>query len=205
MSGTFNISTLLAGSYIGNPGATGATGYTGSTGPQGASGIGASGVQGEFGSTGPQGIQGASGSTGPQGIQGASGATGIQGASGATGVGINGASGPVAGARVGATGGAISSITPDASLYDNYMVNNLGASGTINAPSGTPTDGQRLVIRIEDNGVARGLLFAGATGAYRAIGTTLPTVTTASKVIYVGCQYNSLDSFWDVIAVVVQA
>jgi hypothetical protein len=115
-----------------------------------------------------------------------------------------GATGPRAGASVGATGGAVSSITPDASLFDNYMINALGASGTINAPSGTPVDGQRLVIRIEDNGVARGLAFSGATGAYRAVGTILPTVTTASKVTYVGCQYNSADSFWDVVAVSTQ-
>ncbi len=124
------------------------------------------------------------------------------GATGPTGV---GATGPRAGASVGATGGAVSSITPNAALFDNYMINALGASGTINAPSGTPVDGQRLVIRIEDNGVARGLAFSGATGAYRAVGVVLPTVTTASKVTYVGCQYNSADSFWDVVAVTTQA
>jgi len=118
---------------------------------------------------------------------------------------VVGATGPRAGASVGATGGAVSSITPNASLFDNYMINALGASGTINAPSGTPVDGQRLVIRIEDNGVARGLAFSGATGAYRAIGTTLPTATTASIVTYVGCVYNSYDSFWDVVAVATQA
>jgi len=85
------------------------------------------------------------------------------------------------------------------------VVNALGASGTINTPSGSPADGQRLMIRIEDNGTIRGLAFAGATGAYRAIGTTLPTATTASKVTYVGCVYNSYDSFWDVVAVATQA
>ena len=58
---TFNISTLLAGSYIGNPGATGATGIQG-----------ASGSTGLTGATGATGIQGASGSTG------LTGATGVQ-------------------------------------------------------------------------------------------------------------------------------
>jgi hypothetical protein len=116
-----------------------------------------------------------------------------------------GATGPRAGASVGATGGAVSSITPNAALFDNYMINALGASGTINAPTGTPVDGQRLLIRIKDDGTIRGLAFSGATGAYRAVGTTLPTSTAANKVTYVGCQYNSADSFWDVVAVTTQA
>jgi hypothetical protein len=115
-----------------------------------------------------------------------------------------GATGPRAGALVGATGGAVSSITPNITLYDTYLVTALGASGTINAPTGTPVDGQRLLIRIKDDGSIRGLAFSGATGAYRAVGTTLPTSTTASKVTYVGCQYNSADSFWDVVAVSTQ-
>jgi hypothetical protein len=150
-----------------------------------------------FANIGPQGASGAngaSGSTGPIGVTGSVGATGI-----------TGASGPAGGARVGATGGVMATITPNAALYDIYVVNALGASGTIAAPSGSPVDGQRLVIRIEDNGTIRGLAFAGATGAYRAIGTTLPTVTTALKVIYIGCQYNAYDSFWDVVAVATQA
>lgn len=139
-----------------------------------------------------QGAQGASGI----GATGAQGASGIQGASGST--------GPVPGARVGATGGAITSITPNSSLYDTYIVNALGASSAINTPSGTPVDGQRLVIRIKDDGTIRGLNFSGATGAYRVIGQGLPTATTANKIIYIGCEYNATDTFWDVVAVTTQ-
>jgi len=120
---------------------------------------------------------------------------------GSTYTGNTGATGPRAGSLVGATGGAISSITPNATLYDTYIVSALGASGTINAPSGTPVAGQRLVIRIKDDGTIRGLAFAGATGAYRSVGTTLPGSTTANKTSYIGCVYNSTDNFWDVIAV----
>lgn len=120
-------------------------------------------------------------------------------------IGATGPTGPRAGASVGATGGAVSSITPNITLYDTYLVTALGASGTINAPTGTPVDGQRLLIRIKDDGSIRGLAFSGATGAYRAVGVILPTATTANKVTYVGCQYNSADSFWDVLAVTTQA
>jgi hypothetical protein len=104
----------------------------------------------------------------------------------------------------GATGGVVASITPS-STYETYVVNALGATGaTINAPSGTPYDGQKLVIRIKDDGTIRGLVFSGATGAYRTIGTTLPSATTANKVLYIGCQYNALDTFWDIVAVTQQ-
>jgi hypothetical protein len=72
----------------------------------------------------------------------------------------------------------------------------------IAAPSGTPTNGQRLLIRIKDNGTARALTW---NAIYRVIGVTLPTTTTANKTIYVGCIYNSADSTWDVVAETEQA
>jgi hypothetical protein len=83
-----------------------------------------------------------------------------------------------------------------------YTVTALAVPATIAAPSGTPTNGQRLLIRIEDNGTARALTW---NAIYRVIGVTLPTTTTANKTIYVGCIYNSADSAWDVVAEVEQA
>jgi hypothetical protein len=93
-------------------------------------------------------------------------------------------------------------VTPTADLSDLYTVTALAVPATIAAPTGTPTDGQRLLLRIEDNGTARVLTW---NATYRVIGVTLPTTTTASKTIYVGCIYNSADVFWDVVAVTVQA
>ncbi len=72
------------------------------------------------------------------------------------------------------------------------------AALTVANPTGTIVQGQKLVYRIKDNGTARAITW-GAN--FRAIGVTLPTTTTASKLIYVGCIYNSTDSKWDVIAV----
>lgn len=95
-----------------------------------------------------------------------------------------------------------STITPTGDTADQYVITAQAAAATINAPSGTPTDGQKLLIRIEDNGVARTLSWAGA---YRAIGVTLPTTTAVGKVLYIGAVYNSQDIFWDVIAVAAQA
>jgi hypothetical protein len=93
-------------------------------------------------------------------------------------------------------------ITPTADLSDMYTVTALAVPATIAAPSGTPTDGQRLLLRIKDNGTARALTW---NATYRVIGVTLPTTTVASKTIYVGCIYNNADSVWDVVAETEQA
>ena len=98
-----------------------------------------------------------------------------------------------------------STITPTAGTTNQYTVTALATPATIAAPSGTPIDGQRLIIRLKDNGTARGLTWTTTSGAYRAVGVTLPTTTVLSKVTYVGCIYNSQDTFWDVIAVTTQA
>ena len=96
-------------------------------------------------------------------------------------------------------------ITPTGDDSDQYNVTALAQAATIAAPSGTPTDGQKLILRIKDNGTARALTWTTTSGAYRAIGVTLPTTTVLSKVVYVGCIYNAQDTFWDVVAVAQQA
>ena len=106
--------------------------------------------------------------------------------------------------RIGTVADA-ATITPTADSSDQYNVTALAQAATIAAPSGTPTDGQRLTIRILDNGTGRALTWTTSSGAYRAIGVTLPTTTTANKTIYVGCVYNSAAVFWDVVAVAEQA
>ena len=98
-----------------------------------------------------------------------------------------------------------STITPTGDTADEYTVTALAVPATIAAPSGTPTDGQRLILRFKDNGTGRALTWTTTSGAYRAVGITLPTTTTASKVTYVGCIYNAQDTYWDAIATVTQA
>jgi hypothetical protein len=97
-----------------------------------------------------------------------------------------------------------STITPTADTADQYGVTALAVPATIAIPSGTPVDGQKLIIRIEDDGTARALTWTTSAGGYRIVGTTLPTTTVAGKVLYVGCIYNSAESFWDVVAVAQQ-
>ena len=103
------------------------------------------------------------------------------------------------------TGAAGGTITPTSDSTNQYTITALGAAATIAIPSGTPIDGQKLTIRIKDNGTARALTWTTSAGGYRIIGTTLPVTTVVSKTVYIGCVYNSADSFWDVVAVAQQA
>jgi hypothetical protein len=107
--------------------------------------------------------------------------------------------------RAVAAGATSGTLTPNGDTTDVFNAFGLTGAITVATPSGTPVDGQRLMLRFEDNGTGRGITWTGTSGAYRAVGVTLPTTTVASKVTYVGCVYNSTDVFWDAIAVANQA
>ena len=65
--------------------------------------------------------------------------------------------------------------------------------------SGTPVNGQKIIIRILDDGTARAITW-GSSFASR--GATLPTITVLSKYQYNGFIYNSTTSTWDLVATV---
>lgn len=67
--------------------------------------------------------------------------------------------------------------------------------------TGTPTDGQKFIIRYKDAGVSKTLTWTG----FVPIGITLPSSTTAGKWAYVGVQYNSAASEYHAVAVTTQA
>jgi hypothetical protein len=94
-----------------------------------------------------------------------------------------------------------SSITPNIDLVQQYDLTALAASLTINAPTGTPTTGQRLMFRFKDNGSAQNITW---NSIFRNVGATMPTVTVAGKTMYVGSVYNTNATKWDVVAVSIE-
>ena len=105
--------------------------------------------------------------------------------------------------RVGTT---TSSATPTINTdnVDMFTITALAAaitSFTTNL-SGTPTTGQKLTIRIKDDGTARAITW-GASFASR--GATLPTTTVAGKTHYIGFIWNEVASTWDCVAASVEA
>lgn len=89
----------------------------------------------------------------------------------------------------------------DVDVTDQYQLTAMANATTIST-TGTPTAGQKLTIRLKDDGTGRALTW---DGVFRAIGVTLPTTTVANKTHYIGCIYNLTDTKWDVVAVVAQA
>ena len=78
-------------------------------------------------------------------------------------------------------------LTVDADSTDFAVITAQAEGLTIAAPTGSPVQGQKLIIRIKDDGSARSIAF---NAIFTAIGVTLPTTTTVSKKLYIGCIYN---------------
>ena len=85
-------------------------------------------------------------------------------------------------------------------ITDQYQLSAI-ANATEFTVTGTPTDGQKLIIRFKDAGVAKALTWTGFT----AIGCTLPTTTVADKWHYVGVVYNLAATAWHALVASVQA
>ena len=103
--------------------------------------------------------------------------------------------------RVGTVADA-ATVTPTGDDSDMYTVTAIAQAFTIAAPSGTPTNGQKLILRIKDNGTGRAITW---NAIYRAIGVTLPTTTVATKTHYIGLIYNDAATKWDAVAVGAEA
>lgn len=110
-----------------------------------------------------------------------------------------------AGPRVVAASGTTGTLTPNGDTTDLYVAEGLTGPITLAAPSGTPVNGQKLLMRLKDDGTARAITWTASSGAYRAVGITLPTTTVINKTTYVGFFYNAAASFWDAVATTTQA
>lgn len=87
--------------------------------------------------------------------------------------------------------------TPSADTDDIYSLTALATNPTFGAPTGSPTDGQQLLIRVKDDGTSRTLSW---NASYRSAAATLPTATTVNKTLYVQFLYHSADAKWDCMA-----
>ena len=78
------------------------------------------------------------------------------------------------------------------------VLTSMDTDTTIAAPTGTPLQGQKLILRFKDDGTPRTLTW---DVIFRSIGVTLPTTTTSNKTLYLGFVYNTTDTQWDCVAV----
>jgi len=96
------------------------------------------------------------------------------------------------------TTASTASLTINSDNDDMYTVTALAAAMTVNNPTGTPVEGQKLILRVKDNGTARALTWGTAFRAGTDV--ALPTTTVVSKTLYMGFIYNTADSKWDCLA-----
>lgn len=99
--------------------------------------------------------------------------------------------------RIGTTA---STATPsiDVDLYDQYNITALATAITGVTITGTPTDGQKLMLRIRDNGTSRNITWGTS---FVGIGVNdLPTSTNASKTHLIGFIYDGVNAKWACIA-----
>jgi len=89
-------------------------------------------------------------------------------------------------------------LTPEIANYDIFELTAQAAALTIaNHSTSTPTAGEKMIIRLKDNGTSRTISYGTY---YRSLGNTLPTATTISKTMYLGVIWNVADTKWDLIA-----
>lgn len=98
-------------------------------------------------------------------------------------------------------GTVASSGTPtiNTDTVDAFSITALAAAITSMTTNltGTPTDFQKLIIRIKDNGTARAITWGAS---FEAAGVALPTTTVISKRLTVGFLYDTVTSKWGCVA-----
>jgi hypothetical protein len=112
---------------------------------------------------------------------------------------------PIVGKAIASRVGTIASSptpTPNADAHDEFIVTALSEAAAFGAPTGAPSEGQPMIIRVRDNGSPQAL---GWHASYRAIGVTLPVETIPDKTLYIGQIYNAAEAVWDVLGVNQQA
>ena len=95
-------------------------------------------------------------------------------------------------------------VTPNADADDAVDITAIAQAVTIAAPTGTPINFQKLIVRFKDNGTARAITW---NAAFIAGGIALPSTTVISKILTVGFIYNTANSLnkWQCVASVQEA
>lgn len=92
--------------------------------------------------------------------------------------------------------------------FDMYITTAQSTAFTINADSGSPSEGQKAMFRFLDNGTTRTITFTGGVSkGFKPVGVSLTAsgsnftyATIANKTVYFGCIYNTSSARWEIIA-----
>jgi hypothetical protein len=123
--------------------------------------------------------------------------------------GPTGPTGPAATITTSSTASISSPLSFNSDDFDVYAATAQAGNLTINADSGTPSDGKRILFRLTCDGTARTITFTGgASKAFLPVGTTLTVsgsdftyALTINKTTYFGCIYSAGSSRWEIVAI----
>lgn len=147
-------------------------------------------------SGGGGGTTGPTGPTGVTGSAGSNGTNGVTGPTGPTGAGSTGPTGPTGRLPSVASTTSSATPTPNADTTDLFELTAQTVTGAFQPPTGSPSDGQKLMIQITSTGSGHPLSWSQATGGYTGGGGVMPTSLATGKIHHVGFQYvtgNSLN------------
>lgn len=92
---------------------------------------------------------------------------------------------------------ASTTLTIDSDLYDQFYLTEMTATTTI-AVSGTPENGQKLILGITASTTAQGLVWADNFATSTDL--DLPAETVAEKTLFLGFIYNAIKTKWVLLA-----
>ena len=111
--------------------------------------------------------------------------------------------------RVSSTTSIASPLVDNSDTFDVYAATAQSATLTVNADSGTPTDGRKMQFRFVCDATPRVITFIGGVSkGFKPVGITMTesasnwTYTlTASKATYFGAIYNLASTRWEIVAI----
>jgi hypothetical protein len=94
-------------------------------------------------------------------------------------------------------------LTPNSTTYSIAECAALGINTTLANPTGTPVNGQVLVIRLKDDGTARTIAYG--TDYANISGLDSLTTTVANKWSVICCMYSTVASKWQIVSISTEA
>lgn len=94
-------------------------------------------------------------------------------------------------------------LTPNADSYNIAECTALASNTTLANPTGTPVNGQVLIVRLKDNGTARTIAYG--TAYSNVSGLSSLTTTVAGKWHIIGMVYNSTAAKWQIVSITTEA
>ena len=94
-------------------------------------------------------------------------------------------------------------LTPDLSSANVYSISAQAAALAIANPTGSPQDGDGLIIRIKDNGTSRAITYGTAFSNISGLDSL--TATTVGKWHVIGAMYNAGTSTWQILSISTEA